>query len=191
MASPRPIRIRLLTLICVAVCLVATSLGWFAGALGTFLYAHDLVIIVTPSIGGWIGACSALTAAIVWSRLIVPLSLHQVAGLRSTAGLAGLGAGVLGAVLLHAGLMIAASEVQMRALAVGLGMAAPAGLVLGVVGGHLCRLAVTTERAYRPAARIRVRIPFNGPVPFDPMEQLDVRTCTHHPRADFRDEYDA
>ncbi|HOA74741.1 MAG TPA: hypothetical protein PLQ89_15570 [Phycisphaerae bacterium] len=194
MASPRPMRIRFLTLICVAVCTVATALGWVAGAMGTYLYAHDLVMTVTPALGGWIGACSALASAIVWARCIVPLSLYQVSGLRSMAGLVGLGAGVLGAVLLHAGLMIAASEVQLKALAVGLGMIAPAGLIMGLFAGHLCRLAVTTERAYRshrPEGRMRRPIPFDGPLPVpDPMEQLDVRTC-FHPRPNFRDEYDA
>lgn len=191
MASPRPVRIKLLTLVCAVVCIVATSLGWIAGALGSYLYAHDLVLIVTPGIGGWVGACSALIAAMVWCWVILPLSLQQVAGLRSVAGLTGLGAGVLGAVLLHGGLMIAASEVQMKALAVGLGMTAPAGLILGLLGGHLCRMAVTTERAYRPDARLRRPVPPPGPRPLpDPMEQLDVRTCLH-PRTDFRDEYDA
>lgn len=191
MASPRPVRIKLLTLVCVVVCIVATSLGWIGGALGSYLYAHDLVLIVTPGIGGWVGACSALIAAIVWCWVILPLSLQQVTGLRSVAGLAGLGTGVLGAVLLHGGLMIAASEVQMKALAVGLGMTSPAGLILGLLGGHLCRMAVTTERAYRPEARLRRPVPFPGPRPLpDPMEQLDVRTCPH-PRTDFRDEYDA
>ena len=63
------------------------------------------------------------------------------------------------------------------------------GLVLGVIGGHLCRIAVTTERAFRlhPGRRV---IPLDGPHEPDFMDQLDVRSSLR-PRPNARDEYDA
>jgi hypothetical protein len=195
MASPRPVRIRLLALVCVAACTVATALGVLAGVLGTYLYgqiavSRDFLFVIPNHVGGWFGGLSGLVAALFWCRLIVPSSLRNVAGLRSMAGLAGLGAGALGALLLHTMLMLTEREMRLNALAVGLGMSAPAGLLLGVIGGHLCRLAVTTERAFRPDPRGRRVVPAQAAPVHDPMEQLDVRS-RFHPRPDFRDEYDA
>jgi hypothetical protein len=194
--SPRPIRIRLLTMVCMLACAVSGGLGWFVGLLSTYLYGsdlveHDFVFAVPRYVGGWFGLCSSLVAAIVWCWVIVPLSLKNVMGLRSMAGLVGLGAGVLAAILLHAVMMFTEGMFRINALAVGLGMAAPAGLVLGFIGGHLCRMAVTTERVYRtgPVRRrpIRPHPPASEP---DYMEQLDVRSSIR-PRPEFRDEYDA
>lgn len=197
MASPRPVRIRYLAFICAAACIVSAVLGWSAGVLGRLLYgeisiAQSVSVFVIPRVvGGGFGACSGLLAAALWCRFIVPLSLRQVTGLRSMAGLAGLGAGAFAAVLLHGMLMLVQQDLHLRALAVGLGMAAPAGMILGVIAGHLCRIAVTTDRAYRSdGPRVRRVVPTDGPRLADPMEQLDVRTCLH-PRPNFRDEYDA
>ena len=135
------------------------------------------------------GACSALIACVLWCWLIVPMSLHRIAGLRSTAGLAGLGAGVFATLILHGSLMVTVGTLRLDALAVGLGMGAPVGLVLGVIGGHLCRIAVTTERAFRlhPGRRV---MPFDEPHEPDFMDQLDVRSSLR-PRPNARDEYDA
>jgi hypothetical protein len=196
MASPRPIRIRYLAFICIAACIVAGSLGCTAGVFGRLLYgnilvARNFVSVIPTEVGGGFGILSGLLAGLLWCRLVVPLSLRQVTGLRSAAGLAGLGAGAFAAVLLHSMLMLVERELRLNALAVGLGMATPAGLILGMIGGQLCRMAVTTERAFRPEHRSRRPIPFTGPLPApDPMEQLDVRNCLH-PRPNFRDEYDA
>ncbi len=194
--SPRPVRIRLLGIICFAACATCACLGWFAGVLGTYLYGsdlieHDFVFTIPRMVGGWFGLCSALIAAVLWCRIILPLSLQNVMGLRSMAGLVGLGGGVLAATLLHAVMMFTEGQIRMNALAVGLGMSAPTGLLLGLIGGHLCRLAVTTERAYRHGPPSRRVVQFGGPLPGpDFMEQLDVRSCVR-PRRDFRDEYDA
>ncbi len=197
MASPRPVRIRYLAVICAAACIVSAALGWSAGVLGRLLYGEIPInqsasdFIIPREVGGGFGACSGLLAAALWCRLIMPLSLRQVTGLRSMASLAGLGAGAFAAVLLHGMLMLVQGGFQLKALAVGLGMGAPAGMILGVIAGHLCRIAVTTDRAYRSnGPRTRRIIPTDGPHLTDPMEQLDVRTCPH-PRSDFRDEYDA
>lgn len=196
MASPRPIRIRYLATICVAVCIASAGLGWTAGVLGRLLYgnilvAHAFIFVIPHEVAGGFGACSGVLAGMIWCRLIVPLSLRQLAGLRSVAGLAGLGAGAFAAALLHLMLMLVEGEMRLNALAVGLGMGAPAGMMLGVIGGHLCRIAVTTDRAYRQGPRVRRPVPFDGPMPLpDPMEQLDVRNYVH-PRPNFRDEYDA
>ncbi len=196
MSSPRPVRIRLLILVCIAVCAVATVLGWVAGGLGTYLYdqifvEHELLEVIPESIGNRVGAASGFLAGLLWCRLVVPISLRQVAGIRSLGGLAGLGAGVFGATLLHLTLMFTQGDFHVNPLAVGLGMAAPVGLVLGVLAGQLCRMAVTTTRAFRGRPHARRVIHHDGPVPGpDFMEQLDVRS-TFRPRPPLRDEYDA
>ncbi len=195
MHSPRPLRIRFLAAICVAACLVSAVVGWFIGVLGSSLYGVDSVSTnfapaIPSRVGGWVGVCSSLIACLLWCRLILPLSLRRVVGLRSTAGLAGLGAGVLVGIILHGTLMFTEGTLRMNALAVGIGMGAPIGLILGVIGGQLCRIAVTTERAFRlPRERRPVMYDESTAEP-DFMDQLDVRSHAR-PRHDFRDEYDA
>jgi hypothetical protein len=201
MTSPRQFRIRFLVLICVGACAVSATLGWVTGSFGSLLYVNEEAINtdyrpIPQWCGGWVGACSAVIACLVWCRLIVPISLQRVAGIRSLAGLAGLATGALSAILLHGTLMLTliASEggknVRLSILAVGLGIAAPIGMALGVIGGHLCRVAVTTERAFR-LPRERRPITYDEQVPGpDFMEQLDVRSRART-RPDFRDDYDA
>lgn len=195
--SPRPVRIRLLSFVCVVVCALSGCLGWVSGVMGTYLYGseivdHDFTFSVPKQVGGWFGLCSALIAGILWCRVILPMSLENVMGLRSMAGLIGLGAGVLQAILLHGVMMVTEGQLRPNALAVGLGMAAPAGLVVGFICGHLCRLAVTTERAYRGGLSHRRVAPLqHRPAEPDYMEQLDVRSSFRPRPADFRDEYDA
>ena len=194
MPSPRLIRIRFLAVICAAAALASAAAGWATGSLGSVLYemntsSSSFTPVIPQRIGGWVGTCSALIACVLWCRLIVPMSLHRIAGLRSSAALAGLVAGILAALLLHGALMVTEGRLRPDALAVGLGMGAPIGLVLGTIGGHLCRIAVTTERAFRlrPGRRI---VPFDGRHEPDFMDQLDVRNNIP-PDPGLRDDRDA
>lgn len=195
MHSPRPFRIRFLTAICVVACMASAVLGWISGLLVAPMYGavslpYQLEQVIPDKIGGCVGGCSGVIACLVWCRFIVPLSLRRVVGLRSTAGLAGLGAGVLASVILNSILMVAAGVLQWKALAVGIGLAAPTGLLLGVIGGHLCRIAITTERAFRLPRERRTAMYDESTAEPDYMDQLDVRSRAR-PRHDFRDEYDA
>lgn len=196
MSSPRPLRMKILAGVCILVCTVASALGWFAGMLSSYLYgqdliSHDFIFAIPRNVAGRFGLCTGLIASILWCRIVIPLTLQNVAGLRSMSGLVGLCMGALQAVMLHGIMMFTEGQLRPTSLAVGMGMAAPAGLLLGVIGGQLCRFAMTTHRAYRATPSGRRVVQFTGPVPGpDFMEQLDVRSSMH-PRQDFRDEYDA
>lgn len=176
--------------------MVSAALGSITGVLvasmyGTSSVSTNLAPVIPPRAAGWLGACSGLLVCLFWCRLILPLSLRRVTRLRSTAGLAGLGAGVLMGIVLNFTLMITAGNLRLNALAIGIGIGAPAGLFFGVIGGQLCRIAVTTQLAFRlPRER---RTTMYGDIPHEPdyMEQLDVRSLPRRPHSDFRDEYDA
>jgi hypothetical protein len=195
MHSPRPFRIRFLTAICVVACLASAVLGWTNGVYvarmyGAVSFSYNFAQVIPDRIGGWVGSCSGVIACLLWCRFIVPRSLRSVTGLRSMAGLAGLVAGVLASVILNCTLIVTAGVMQPYALAVGLGLAAPVGLLLGVIGGHFCRIAVTTERAFRLPRERRVAMYDESSAEPDYLDQLDVRSHAQ-PHHDFRDEYDA
>jgi len=184
-----------LTAICVVACLASAFLGWISGVLvagmyGAFSFSYNLAPVIPDMIGGWVGCCSSVIACLLWCRFVIPLSLRRVTGLRSTAGLAGLVAGVLASVILNIALMVTAGVLEWKALGVGIGLAAPTGLFMGVIGGHLCRIAVTTERAFRLPRERRTVMYDDSTAEPDYMDQLDVRSRSR-PRHDFRDEYDA
>jgi hypothetical protein len=192
--SLSPLRIPLFLLLGSLVCGISTALGWRVGALSTFLYVDEFQPELIPQrLGGWFGSCSGLIVGLAWYWVVISIARRGTTCIRSTGGLVGLGAGTLLAALLHSALMVTGRVVLLRPLAVSLGLAAPVGLVLGMICAHLFRSIVSLcEQNKRPfAAPPREFAPLIRPLPEpDLMEQLDVR-CVSRPHSVFHDQYDA
>jgi len=138
----------------VAVILVAgvTAAGFF-GSIAGLAYGMQLetraVSVNRPVYltGRWWGAFTGLIAGAIWCRVMVPAAIRS-RGRRLTGGgaLAGLGAGILSTILLHAVLMIVAIRPEPTTLAfvlpIGLACGVVAGLIAGAICGIVCGAAV-------------------------------------------------
>lgn len=181
-AKFNPVRRGPFVLLVIFVLILAPLASSFLGTLASLMSevqmdARSTTYAVPYWVGLRLGAASGLIAAILWCRFMIQRAIrHGTGHLRSYGALLGMAFGLGAALLLHLSLAVFKGSLQTTALAVGLGLSAPGGLLFGALCGHFCRLAACAARPDIFRDHPPELAGGRSPVRFDPLDHLDVRT---------------